>query len=139
MSTVIRSKISEANPYYISQHRYYELKHFCLQYPEWIRSLTELGIQIQSCKLGDVKVSVYDISDPVEKLIEQRDTYISKIELINRASNDTDPVLGRFVLTGVTKGLSYDCINAKETVPCCKDVYYNFYRKFFWILSQIRN
>ena len=35
MATVIRAKISEKNKYYIDKHRYYELKHFCLQYNEW--------------------------------------------------------------------------------------------------------
>lgn len=35
MATVIRPELSENNKYWISKHRYYELKHFCLQYPEW--------------------------------------------------------------------------------------------------------
>ena len=35
MSTVIRPEISKKNLYWIPKHRYYELKHFCLQYPEW--------------------------------------------------------------------------------------------------------
>lgn len=35
-------ELSEKNPYYISKHRYYELKHFCLQYPEWKDALVML-------------------------------------------------------------------------------------------------
>ncbi len=35
MATVLRSELSPKNKYYIDKHRYYELKHFCLQYPEW--------------------------------------------------------------------------------------------------------
>ena len=35
MSTVIRPEIARSNAYFISKHRYYELKHFCLQYREW--------------------------------------------------------------------------------------------------------
>lgn len=35
MGTVIRSEISKKNPYYINKHRYYELKHYCLQYYIW--------------------------------------------------------------------------------------------------------
>ena len=30
-----RAEVSKKNKYYISKHRYYELKHFCLQYKEW--------------------------------------------------------------------------------------------------------
>ena len=35
MSTDIRPEVSVKNKYWISRHRYYELKHFCLQYGEW--------------------------------------------------------------------------------------------------------
>ena len=35
MATEIRPELSEKNPYWIGKHRYYELKHFCLQYPIW--------------------------------------------------------------------------------------------------------
>lgn len=33
MGTTLRAELSEKNPYWIEKHRYYELKHFCLQYP----------------------------------------------------------------------------------------------------------
>lgn len=42
MGTVIRPEVSHKNTYYISKHRYYELKHFCLQYPEWRKSYISL-------------------------------------------------------------------------------------------------
>ena len=35
MGTTLRAELSEKNPYWIEKHRYYELKHFCLQYPIW--------------------------------------------------------------------------------------------------------
>ena len=38
MATVLRPELSSKNKYYIDKHRYYELKHFCLQYPEWKKS-----------------------------------------------------------------------------------------------------
>ena len=37
MGNIIRAEVSENNPYWIEKHRYYELKHFCLQYPTWKR------------------------------------------------------------------------------------------------------
>ena len=42
MATVLRSELSSKNKYYIDKHRYYELKHFCLQYPEWKRAYAYL-------------------------------------------------------------------------------------------------
>lgn len=42
MSTTIRPEVSEKNQYWIEKHRYYELKHFCLQYKELY---SHLGLQ----------------------------------------------------------------------------------------------
>lgn len=42
MGNIIRAEVSESNPYWIEKHRYYELKHFCLQYPTWKRKLVLL-------------------------------------------------------------------------------------------------
>lgn len=41
MATLIRPELSTKNKYYIDKHRYYELKHFCLQYPEWKKAYCE--------------------------------------------------------------------------------------------------
>ncbi len=35
MSTTIRPELSDKNKYWIDRHRYYELKHFCMQYDIW--------------------------------------------------------------------------------------------------------
>ena len=35
METLLRPELSTKNKYYIGKHRYYELKHFCLQYHEF--------------------------------------------------------------------------------------------------------
>ena len=51
MGTVIRPEVSSRNAYYISRHRHYELKHFCLQYPEWKRAYRDLD-GLPSCSLS---------------------------------------------------------------------------------------
>ena len=38
-----RAEVSKRNKYYISKHRYYELKHFCLQYSEWTKAVRMLN------------------------------------------------------------------------------------------------
>lgn len=40
MSTAIRPELSKSSKYWIDRHRYYELKHFCLQYPIWKKLLS---------------------------------------------------------------------------------------------------
>lgn len=42
MGTTIRPEISKKNRYWIDKHRYYELKHFCLQYPTWKKAYLSL-------------------------------------------------------------------------------------------------
>ena len=42
MGTTVRPELSKKNRYWISKARYYELKHFCLQYPGWRKAYSEL-------------------------------------------------------------------------------------------------
>ena len=46
--------------------------------------------------------------------------------------------LGNYILKAVTEGVSYDCLRTRLDMPCCKDAYYNLYRRFFWLLSMER-
>lgn len=136
MSTIIRPKISSKNPYWIEKHRYYELKHFCLQYPIWkgIRNnLTGLRRSVI-----DLTVKSSDISDPTAKTVEDILYYSERIDMVEKAAKETDDEIGYYILKGVTEGLSYECMSAKELLPCSKDTYYILYRKFFWILSNMR-
>lgn len=48
MSTLIRPEISKNNEYWIPRHRYYELKHFCLQYREWVKIVNSLDSKLPS-------------------------------------------------------------------------------------------
>lgn len=52
MGTVIRPEVSAKIKYWLSKHRYYELKHFCLQYPEWKRVYHDLdGLPARSASV----------------------------------------------------------------------------------------
>lgn len=46
MSTQIRPETSQKNPYWIPKHRYYELKHFVMQYPAWVIILSITGSSV---------------------------------------------------------------------------------------------
>ena len=48
------------------------------------------------------------------------------------------PELAEYILKGVTEGWSYDILKARMNIPCCKDVYYTAYRRFFWLLNKAR-
>ena len=131
MSTVIRPEVSKENKYYISRHRYYELKHFCMQYKEFKKIYNDLCNAVQT---GILKI---DKDSPKEdRSFYVRERYLNKINLIEECAKLTDDVIGAYILKGVTEGKPYGYLRTHDNIPCCKDIYYELYRKFFWILSH---
>ncbi len=138
MGTNIRPEISEKKKYYIERHRYYELKHFCLQYTLWRKAYNSVDGYSGRCIDGVVTAKTNRISDPVLRLAEERLYYSNRMRMIENAAEETDPVIGKYILTAVTEGRSYVNMKSRFNVPCSKDVYYELYRRFFWLLSQAR-
>lgn len=58
--------------------------------------------------------------------------------MIEHTVNDIDPVIGPFLLKAVTEGYAYEYLCTKMSVPCSREVYYDIYREFFWLLSLAR-
>ena len=138
MPTTIRPEISVKSKYWIEKHRYYELKHFCLQYPIWKKAYT--GLDGLSKTPEDLKIFVKtgNVSDPTAKCAEMKLYYRDRMDMVEQVAKETDLGLWDYIFKGVTEGLSYDLLRVKSDIPCCKDVYYNLYRRFFWILNKVR-
>jgi hypothetical protein len=135
MSTTIRNTISETSPYYISKHEYLMMKHFALQYSEWKKEKAEIETRIRSgWRIGDIHGE--NAASPVEKIQEEAERYSSRIDLIERMAKIAGEDIWEFVLTGVTTECSYEYLRLVKGIPCCKDVYYKMYRKFFWLLNR---
>lgn len=139
MATVIRPQISEKNKYYIDKHRYYELKHFCLQYKEWKKAYALCNESIIFASNLDKIPSGSTPSDLTAKYAIKRSYYGEKIKLIEQIVKETDEYLYPYILKAVTEGLSYTYLKTKLEIPCSRDMYYDRYRRFFWLLSQERN
>ncbi len=138
MGNVIRAEVSENNPYWIEKHRYYELKHFCLQYPIWKKVYASLdGLSGHSTNFATMVVSS-TLGDPTARIGIAKTYYSDRIKMIERTAMQTDSSLGIYILQGVTEGWSYDIIKARLEIPCCKDTYYELYRRFFWLLNKER-
>ena len=137
MGTVIRPEISNKSKYWIEKHRHYELKHFCLQYPEWKKTYNSSP---------NVSLSITDEvsrsgvpGDPTFKEVMRRKRYLERIELIEQIAREADCNLHNYILKGVTEGLSYVNLKHKFEIPCSKDTYYDRYRRFFWLLDKTRD
>lgn len=136
MGTNIRNKISESNPYYLSKHEYLMLKHFTLQYNDWKKAKREILSRVGSgFKIGGDQ-NGRNYTDPVVSASELAERYTIRIELIEEAAKNAGGDIWEFILFGVTTECNYEYLRLVKNIPCCKDVYYKMYRKFYWILNQ---
>lgn len=138
MATVIRAALSEKNKYYIDKHRYYELKHFCLQYNEWKKVYANCNESIIFAS-GIERIPTSNIpSDITAKYAIKKAFYGERIKLIEKIAMEADDFLYPYILKAVTEGLSYTYLKSKLDIPCGRDMYYDRYRKFFWLLNDAR-
>lgn len=119
------TELSKNNPYYLPKHRYLELKHHALQYPEWKKQLNSISL-IRECK------------DPTYEAVSLREELIKRIDLIEQCAKDTDSELWTYILRGVTTETTYQSLNLLHNMPCSRSTYYDRYRRFFWILDKFR-
>lgn len=134
----MRPELSPKNKYWVEKHRYYELKHFCMQYPIWKKIYNSYDSLSKAPATSMIFEDRTLISDPVGRCVENREFYINRMKLIEDTATKTDTEIGPYILKGVTMGVGYDYLKLHDNVPCCKDVYYDLYRKFFWLLDHSR-
>lgn len=139
MATVIRAEISEKNRYYINKHRHYELKHFCLQYKEWKKAYEACNESVIFASQVERSSSSNIPSDLTAKYALKKIQYAERIKLIEQAAKEADEFLYPYILKAVTEGLSYTYLKARLDIPCGRDMYYDRYRRFFWLLSEMRD
>lgn len=72
--------------------------------------------------------------DPTAVYAEARLYYRERMEMVETAANEAADDLAKLLLRAVTEGVSYDHISP----PCCKEVWYTMYRRFFWLLDKAR-
>lgn len=137
MSTLVRPEISRKNKYWIDRHRHYELKHFCLQYPEWKKAYR--SYPSISSSIGNESSRSSLPGDPTARQAIQKTYYMERIKLIERVAGEADEQLHNYILKAVTEGLSYTYLRTKMNMPCSRDTYYDRYRKFFWLLDNARD
>lgn len=139
MATKIRPELSVNNKYHIDKHRHYELKHFCLQYPNWKRTYADLEEPVIASTTFDRTPNNNRPGDPTAKRALTKARLVERIEMIERAAKEADNSLHDYILKAVTEGLSYTYLKSKLDIPCGKDMYYDRYRRFFWLLNKVRD
>ena len=142
MSTKTRPELSNKNLWWISKHRYYELKHFCLQYPEWISAIQDIDGLPSFSPGSRERVNEGKTSDPTSKFGEARTYFTDKLAAVNKAAFEAcDHQFWYTILVdAVTTNMSYDILEAKKGImPVSRNEWYTVYRKFFWYLDKLRD
>jgi len=130
-----RSELSQSNKYWIPKYRYLELKNFCLQYPDWEKQIKEISFLKAKTEIS----TSGNFSNPTEKLAIILEASKSKMDLIETTAYLADPVLSKWILIAVTKAYTYEYLRYKLDMPAGRSMYYDRYRKFFYLLDQNRN
>ena len=139
MGTMIRPELSKKNRYWISRNRFYELKHFCLQYPEWKKEYQELLMSFEATSHAIEKIGESsNASDPTKDLAIMLYDKGERIKMIEETANETNAYLAPYILLAVTKGQSYEYLSTILNMSCGKSYYFEYYRKFFYLLSKKR-
>ena len=111
------------NEYAISKHRFYELKHFCLQYPEWLKAYN--NADGYSDEAGKNK------GDTTSKDGMTRAQLFKNMQMVTNACKDTGmeywPALFRYVIS-----------KSKKVPIDNSELFFYYYHKFFWLLSKRR-
>lgn len=131
-----RNELSKKNKYYIPKHRYLELKHFCLQYNDW-KKRAESYISSSSI-IFPGRVSDGKLSDRTGELAVVNADLDRNSRIVKEACERTDRSLSKYIFIAVTQGLSFTTLKMIYEMPCEKDMYYDRYRRFFWVLDKLR-
>lgn len=142
----MKPEVSKKSEWWIPKERYYELKHFCLQYDLWKKAYERIDIQANDP--SKVIVAKTEHFDPIQAAVESKEKWYEKMHMVDWACDYATsyafsikkPEEAKLLKEAVTKGYSFEKMEARySTFPVSRDVYYESYRRFFWILDKVRD
>ena len=132
----MKSSISKKNKYWIPKYRYLELKNWVRQYAGWRHDLAELRYLKSKATAG---VFTGDIPRPTEELATIRARLNRNMEIVEQACLEVMPEDPVIFLKAVTEGLSYDLLSMQRVISVSRSIWYESYRRFFYILDKRRD
>ena len=122
--------------YNVSKHRFAEIYHFCLQYPEWKDELKYKTDSVASIEITDMPTT-HKNESTVEALAIRRANLEDKCKLIEQTAIETDSEIYQYIIKAVTNEyITYNYLYTVMNIPCSKKMYYDRRRKFYYLLSQ---
>lgn len=119
----------------ISRDRYFELLHFCRQYPEWKREANSMlgvrAVRVDGMPHGNGK------RDPVAMAAEKRDWLLEKIRIIDDCARSIGG--GEWyaaILQNVCIGKPYTQMDRALMPTSDKNAFFKYRREFFEVLDR---
>ena len=131
-----RSRFSRKSKYYVSKHAFLTAFYFSLNYNEW-KQEHDLNIGLTRGSRGSSgEGGSSGIGDPTATQGIRLADLAYKINLIEQAAYDADPVIADYILLYVTReDMTFDKLKAMD-MPCERDMFYDRRRKYYWLLSK---
>jgi len=117
--------------YNISQHRYLELFHFCLQYNEKKQQI-KYGL---NAVVNDGMPRGSTMGNPTAAAGLRNAELQHDVEIIEKAAEQTSKVLKKYIIKNVSENLPYEYLGP---VPVCRRDFYGFRRLFFSNLDKMK-
>ena len=115
--------------------RYFELLHFCRQYPDWKLEADSL-LGIRAIKL-DSQPHGTTVGDPVASVAERRERLLQKIQIVEDCARTVGD--GRWyaaIIQNVCMGKSYDHIDRTILPTSMRSEFFRYRRAFFAVLDE---
>ena len=125
--------------YGISKHRYLEVIHHCLQYPEWREELENMTDTVKAIQYGQEGKGSPSQASATERLAIKRAELQEKCERIEQTAIEADADIYQWLLEGVTTDYADLHIPFGDAKRGCRAVIRNTIeprRKFYWLMSK---
>lgn len=105
--------------YGISKHRYLEVIHHCLQYPEWREELENMTDTVKAIQYGQEGKGSPSQASATERLAIKRAELQEKCERIEQTAIEADADIYQWLLEGVTTDYAtYIYLRDAKGLPC---------------------
>ncbi|QWT53795.1 hypothetical protein [Eubacterium sp. MSJ-33] len=118
--------------YNIGKHRFLELYHYCMQYPDWIKEIREL----RGLRSHETGATGNGLSNPTASAAIKAAELSKRCKLIENTAVEANRELAQYILAGVTDTeCTYPVLEARG-MPASRALYYRSRRKFYYLLSK---
>lgn len=127
--------MSRRNPWYLSNRRRRYVRSFCEQYGFYKAEYESLEDTSKAITLSDMPKGT-SLGDPTQNAAFRRAELSEKVNLIENLVHEVAPEIEKWLLFGVTQGVSYKWMHDIHHIPCGKNYYYDKEHEFFYKLSM---